>query len=152
MFIFPSESLFSNNTTWERRSHVFYEEWMAKDFQNPVRKKLHTVAFFAVSWSLWTTRNKRIFEAQELDLSTLSHTIRWRIAWWSKAWKEPVHYTTAELARNFNLISRLFPQFMFWLCFDYAFAVVLMFVWYSFTLCFGLLCFWDMLLFGSPPT
>ena len=87
----------------------FYEDWMAKGFHNPVRKKLHIVAFFAVSWSLWTSRNKMIFEAQELDLSTLCHKIRWRIACWSKAWKEPIPYTTAELARNFNFISQLFP-------------------------------------------
>ena len=87
----------------------FYEVWMAKGFHNPVRKKLYIVAFFAVSWSLWTKRYKMIFEQQELDLSALCYMIRWRIAFWSKAWKEHTPYSTEELVRNFNSIPHLFP-------------------------------------------
>ena len=54
----------------------FYEEWMSKRVPNPARKRLYTVAFFAISWSLWTKRNKLIFELQELDLPALIHTIK----------------------------------------------------------------------------
>ena len=82
---------------------------MSRRFHNPIRKKLFIAAFFAVAWSLWTKRNKMIFEQQELDPLTLCHTIKWRIALWSKAWKEHIPYTTEELVRNFSGIHILFP-------------------------------------------
>jgi len=82
---------------------------MAKGFHNPIRKKLYIAAFFAIAWSLWTIRNKMVFEDQDLDLSVLCHKIRWRIAHWSKAWKENIPYSTDALVRNFNSIPQIFP-------------------------------------------
>jgi len=72
-----------------------------------MRKKLCIAAFFVVSWSIWMQRNKIIFELYDLDPSTLCHTIKWRIALWSKAWKEEITYFPEELARNFHSISIL---------------------------------------------
>ena len=62
-----------------------YEWWMARYTPNKIKKKLIIISFFAVTWSLWTKRNMMIFQNQEFDQATLYHTIKWRIAIWSKA-------------------------------------------------------------------
>ena len=87
----------------------FYEDWVSKRVHNPMQKKLYIAAFFAVSWSLWTTRNKKVFDQCELNLEAVCHLVRWRIAFWSKAWKEHNPYSTEELVRNFHFIPQLFP-------------------------------------------
>ena len=86
----------------------YYDMWMSKKFSHSLRTKIHIAAFFGISWSLWTARNKKNFEQQEVNLDMLCHQIRWRIIWWSKAWKEYNPYTTEELARNFDSIPILF--------------------------------------------
>ena len=43
-----------------------------------------------------------VFQNQRYDHQALCHTIKWRIALWSKAWKEDIHYSTEELVRNFT--------------------------------------------------
>ena len=85
-----------------------YEKWMSQRYSNPLRKKLHIAAFFAIAWSLWTERNKKVFENKEVRLDMLCNLIRWRIVWWSKAWKENHPYSVEELARNFDSIPVLF--------------------------------------------
>ena len=75
-----------------QRFRGFYEWWMSKTLPNRTHKKLFMLAFFATAWSLWLKRNKMIFEQQEMDVQALLHTIRWRIVWWSKAWKEKTQY------------------------------------------------------------
>jgi len=87
----------------------FYEWWMSKSFHNKTRKKLFILAFFAIAWSLWLKRNMVVFEQHELDIHALQLTIRWRIAIWSKAWKETLPYNADQLAANFSAISILLP-------------------------------------------
>jgi len=53
-------------------------------------------------------RNGVIFQQQELDATELCHTIRWRVALWAKAWKEPLPYVVEEFARNFASVPSLF--------------------------------------------
>jgi len=86
-----------------------YEWWMARHSPNKLRKKLTTVSFFAVTWSLWHQRNMMIFQNQDFDQATLYHTIKWRIALWSKAWRDTNPYSTEELVRQFSSIPILFP-------------------------------------------
>jgi len=92
----------------EMNFRQLYEKWMSKRYSNPLRRKLHIAAFFAIAWSLWTGRNKKVFEKQEIRLDMLCNLIRWRIVWWSKAWKEHHPYSVEELARNFDSIPVLF--------------------------------------------
>jgi len=80
---------------------------MSKGFHNKTRKKLFILAFFAIAWSLWTKRNMVVFEQQELDLHTMQLTIKWRIAMWSKAWKEAIPYNAEQLAGNFSAMPLL---------------------------------------------
>jgi len=87
----------------------FYAEWMAKRCHNPTRNKLHNAIFFAAVWSLWTLRNKVVFEGQNLDLNELYHKIRWRTALWSRTWKNNPPYSTDTLFRHFTSIPQLFP-------------------------------------------
>jgi len=93
----------------QQRFRHFYESWMSKRFHNIIQNKLFILAFFAVAWSLWTKRNKVVFEQQELDLHALQLTIKWRIAMWSKAWKEVIPYNAEQLAGNFSAIPILLP-------------------------------------------
>jgi len=92
----------------EMNFRQLYEKWMSKRYSNPLRKKLHTAVFFAIAWSLWTERNKKVFEKQDIRLDMLCNRIRWRIVWWSKAWKEYHPYSVEELTRNFDSIPVLF--------------------------------------------
>ena len=100
---------FEVQLTRQQRFRHFYEAWMSKSFHNTIRKKLFILAFFAVAWSLWTKRNKIVFEQQELDIQALQLIIRWRIALWSKAWKDYIPYFGEQLAGNFSSIPMLFP-------------------------------------------
>ena len=75
---------------------------------NRNHKKLFMLAFFVTVWSLWLKRNKMIFEQQEMDVQALLYNIRWRIVWWSKAWKEKTQYNAEQLAANLgNIIPGL---------------------------------------------
>ena len=87
----------------------FYEWWMCRRFPNTLKKKIHILAFFAIAWSLWSTRNKVVFQNYVYDHLTLYHTVQWRIALWSKLWKEKIPYSTEELVRHFSSFPLLFP-------------------------------------------
>ena len=50
-----------------------------------------------------------IFKNQEFDHGTIVSIIKWRIAMWSKAWKDSFSYSAEELVRNFKSIPVLFP-------------------------------------------
>jgi len=86
----------------------FYDWWMSRRFPNTLRKRLHILVFFATAWSLWSKRNLVIFQDHDYDQSTLCHTIQWRVALWTKMWKENIPYSTEELVRQFNSIPLLF--------------------------------------------
>jgi len=88
---------------------LFYEWWMRRRYPNTLRKKFHILAFFATAWSLWSTRNMVVFQNHIYDHPTLCHTIQWRIALWSKVWKEEIPYSTEDLVRHFSSLPILFP-------------------------------------------
>jgi len=46
-------------------------------------------------------RNEIVFQQKTVEAEVLGYMIRWRIAMWSKAWKESLPYSVGELARNF---------------------------------------------------
>ena len=77
-------------------------------------------------------RNGVVFEQQNLDAETLSDAktlsdaIKQMIALWSKAWKDAIPYSSAELARNFGSLHILSPQFL--LCFVVVFGVLCAFM------------------------
>ena len=82
---------------------------MSRRIANKMRRKLHIPSFFAITWSLWTKRNMMIFKNQDFDHGTIVCIIKWRIAIWSKAWKDSFSYSAGELVRNFKSIPVLFP-------------------------------------------
>ena len=88
-----------------------YELWLSKSrsIHNRWRKKLLLVSFFAVTWSLWNKRNLMVFQNHEFEHNTFCHTVRRRIALWSKEGKESMPYSTEDIVRHFNAIPVLFP-------------------------------------------
>jgi len=46
-------------------------------------------------------RNEIIFQQKDFNSRTLYQNIRWRVAFWTKAWKNHIPYSEEELARNF---------------------------------------------------
>jgi len=91
----------------QQKFRWFYGWWMAKTFHSKIQKKMFILAFFATAWSIWQKRNKMVFEEQAMDIQELILSIRWRIAWWSKAWKETTQYNVEQLAGNFSSIMPL---------------------------------------------
>ena len=87
---------------------MHYEVWMGRKWRNATYRKLWCTTFFAVAWSLWLVRNEIIFQHKELDMELLCNLIRWRVACWTKAWKEKLPYNCNELARKFDVIPVLF--------------------------------------------
>lgn len=61
-----------------------YENWISQGIRNRIRKKLWIATLSATWWSLWMQRNAMIFYHQPLDIVGLAHTIRWRLAFWSR--------------------------------------------------------------------
>ena len=78
----------------------FYEWWLTKNFHSQHSKKEFILTFFAIAWSLWTERNKIVFEQQTLEMHILQLKIRWRIEWWKKAWKSSPRYTAEQRSRT----------------------------------------------------
>jgi len=86
-----------------------FEEWMKRKWRNTIMKKIWCSSFFAISWSLWLMRNEMIFQQKEMNVQMLCNLIRWRVAFWTKAWKDQIPYSTSELVRKFDVIPLLFP-------------------------------------------
>uniref|UniRef100_A0A7C9CLK4 Uncharacterized protein n=1 Tax=Opuntia streptacantha TaxID=393608 RepID=A0A7C9CLK4_OPUST len=84
------------------------QEETRKRHSNKTRRKIWIATFYAILWSLWMHRNEIIFKNCELDLQTVSHLIKWRVATWSKAWEEKVPYSAEMMAHNFQAIPMLF--------------------------------------------
>ena len=85
-----------------------YEDWMGRKWRNTTFRKLWCSTFFAVAWTLWLTRNEIVFQSKELDMEKVCNLVRWRVTFWSKAWKEQLPYQSSELARKFDAIPVLF--------------------------------------------
>jgi len=86
----------------------FYASWINVRIANKTRKKIWITSFFATIWSLWMQRNEVIFKQQQLDWQALYHTIKWRVAMWTRAWEEDMPCSVEMLAQNFHAIPRLF--------------------------------------------
>ena len=85
----------------------FFVHWIEVPFSNKTQRRFWITSFFAVAWSLWKRRNEIVFQQQSVEEDVLRYMIRWRIAMWSKAWKEPLPYAVAEIVRNFASIPEL---------------------------------------------
>lgn len=83
-----------------------YDIWMHQRMIRP-RKRYWMLTFFAIVWSLWMLRNGILFKQQAFNMETLVCTIKWRVALWSKAWRDNAPYTAHELARNFPSLPDL---------------------------------------------
>ena len=55
-------------------------------------------------------RDEVVFEMQDLDANALCQSIKWRVAMWSKTWKDSIPYSIDELAGHFAYIPVLFPR------------------------------------------
>uniref|UniRef100_A0A7C8ZEC0 Reverse transcriptase zinc-binding domain-containing protein n=1 Tax=Opuntia streptacantha TaxID=393608 RepID=A0A7C8ZEC0_OPUST len=86
----------------------FYEVWIAIPWRYKRLKNLWISTVFTVAWRLWMVRNEIIFQQKELSLVEVCHSIKWKVALWTKAWKQPVPYTVEDVARNFSSIPVLF--------------------------------------------
>jgi len=86
----------------------FYANWTNVRIANRTRKKLWVASFYATIWSLWMQRNGIIFKQQQLDLQAMYHIVKWRVAFWARAWKDDIPYSVKMLVQNFHAISRLF--------------------------------------------
>uniref|UniRef100_A0A7C9D861 Uncharacterized protein n=1 Tax=Opuntia streptacantha TaxID=393608 RepID=A0A7C9D861_OPUST len=80
---------------------------VAVPFKNKIQRKFWLTSFFAAAWSLWMGRNEIVFQQKMVEAEVLGYMIRWRIAMWSKAWKESLPYSVGELARNFASLPEL---------------------------------------------
>jgi len=98
-----------NETIAEEESlRSLYATWIRKRHSNKTRRKIWIATFYAILWRLWLHRNEISFKNCELDLQTVSHLIKWRVATWSKAWEEKVPYSAEMMAHNFQAIPMLF--------------------------------------------
>jgi len=87
---------------------VFYGNWLRRRFPNKTARKLWITSFFAIVWSTWMHRNEIVFNQQQLDERALGQLIKWRVAFWSRAWDDHIPYSTEMMARNFHSIPLLF--------------------------------------------
>ena len=85
-----------------------FEVWMSRQWRNKIMKKIWCSTFFAIAWTLWTARNELLFQQKTFDAVGLCNLIRWRVTFWTRAWKEQLPYKCNDMARNFSSIPFLF--------------------------------------------
>ena len=85
----------------------FYNACLSVQWRSKGLKKIWVSTLFAVSWRLWMVRNELIFQGKELNLAEVYHSIRWRVAEWTRAWKAKPPYKVDDLARNFSTIPAI---------------------------------------------
>ncbi|XP_021657197.2 uncharacterized protein LOC110647590 [Hevea brasiliensis] len=62
----------------------FFIQWKCLSY-GKLQSKFWCTLFFAISWSIWLTRNERIFNNKEIPISSLYALILFRVAIWRKA-------------------------------------------------------------------
>ena len=63
------------------------EDWAAGwVFLSPLRdsKRAWTTLFFAMVWTIWEFRNRKVFKDGEAITSLAANLIQFRVAWWFK--------------------------------------------------------------------
>jgi len=85
----------------------FYNACLAIQWKRKNMKRIWISTVFAVTWRLWMVRNEVIFQQKEMNITEICHSIKWRVAEWTKAWKDQLPYRVEELARNFSAIPTL---------------------------------------------
>lgn len=63
-------------------------------------KKVWSVIFLVIMWSIWKERNVRAFMNKSSSTSEVCNLILLRLGWWIKGWKEPFPYSLEEVART----------------------------------------------------
>ena len=86
----------------------FFAYWINRRIVNKTQRKLWLASFFATLWSLWMHRNEIIFKQHTMDMQAIYHTIKWRVATWSRAWEDDIPYSAQMLAHNFQALPLLF--------------------------------------------
>ena len=82
----------------------FYNACLSVQWRSKCLKKLWISTVFAVTWRLWMVRNELIFQQKELNFAEVCHSIRWKVAEWTRAWKDQLPYKVEDLARNFSAL------------------------------------------------
>jgi len=85
----------------------FYSECLSIKWRSKNQKRLWIATIFAVPWRLWMVRNEKIFQQKDLNLDELCHSIKWKVAEWTKTWTTQLPYRVEDLARNFNAIPAM---------------------------------------------
>jgi len=85
----------------------FYSECLSIKWRSKNQKRLWIATIFAVPWRLWMVRNEKIFQQKDLNLDELCHSIKWKVAAWTKTWTTQLPYRVEDLARNFNAIPAM---------------------------------------------
>ena len=85
-----------------------FEQWLSIKWKNTSMRKIWCATFFAVAWSIWLMRNEVIFQQKQVDVEMLCNLIRWRVSYWTRAWKEDLIYKEEVIARNFSSLPILF--------------------------------------------
>ena len=89
------------------RNH--FEQWLSRKWRNKTMRKIWCATFWAVSWSIWLMRNEIIFQQKSFNAEVLSNLVKWRVSFWTRAWKNEVPYKEDDIARNFSSLPVLFP-------------------------------------------
>jgi len=87
----------------------FFEQWLSIKWKNSTMRKIWCATFFAVAWSIWLVRNEIIFQQRSVNVEVLCNLIRWRVSYWTRAWKDDLQYKEEDIARNFSSLPFLFP-------------------------------------------
>ena len=85
-----------------------FEQWLSRKWRNTIMKKVWCATFFAVAWSIWLMRNEVIFQQKAVNVEILCNLVKWRVSFWTRAWKADLPYKEEEIARNFSSLPVLF--------------------------------------------
>jgi len=95
------------NLVCQSTFNQFYSSCLSIQWRSKSMKKIWISTVFAIPWRLWMERNEMIFHQKEWNLTEICHSVKWKVATWTKAWKEQIHYKVDDLARNFSSLHVL---------------------------------------------
>lgn len=98
---------FGQSLSVETSFKEHYERWMTKSWKRGLSKKIWMVTFFAVTWNIWLTRNGIIFHNKSFNHEITCQNIKRHVAFWTRAWKDELPCSEAELARYSNILPAI---------------------------------------------